>query len=191
VDSNSTNQSKQPLPQERQLVSEAKAGDSKAFGILYDAYVERIYRFVFFRVADEQTAEDITAQVFLRAWEKLGRYRIGNSPFLAWLYTIARNAVIDHYRTRKTVVSLEEALPFLESLRRTIETSVFTVRSRFRPPEKPKKRRASLRRKKVFVTVSIGVAKPTPDRPAPEEVLRAADAALYRAKKTGRNRLVT
>lgn len=108
MDSNSTNQSKQPLPDERQLVSEAKAGDSEAFGILYDAYVERIYRFVFFRVADEQTAEDITAQVFLRAWEKLGRYRIGNTPFLAWLYTIARNAVIDHYRTRKDSVALDD-----------------------------------------------------------------------------------
>lgn len=87
--------------------------------------------------------------------------------------------------------SLEEALPFLESLRRTIEASVFTVRSRLRPRKKPKKRWASRGRKKVFVTVSIGVAEPTPDRPAPEEVLRAADAALYRAKKAGRNRLCT
>ncbi len=108
MDSNSTNQSKQPLPDERQLVHQAKAGNSEAFGVLYDAYVERIFRFVFFRVADEQTAEDITAQVFLRAWEKLGNYRIGTTPFLAWLYTIARNAVIDHYRTRKESVALDD-----------------------------------------------------------------------------------
>ncbi len=108
MDSNSTNHSKQLLPGERQLVTQAKAGDSEAFGTLYDAYVERIYRFVFFRVGDEQTAEDITAQVFLRAWEKLGRYRIGSTPFLAWLYTIARNAVIDHYRTHKENVALED-----------------------------------------------------------------------------------
>jgi diguanylate cyclase (GGDEF)-like protein len=87
--------------------------------------------------------------------------------------------------------SLAEALPFLESLRRTIEASVFTVRSRFRRPGKPKKRRASRGRKKVAVTVSIGVAEPTPDRPGPAEVLRAADAALYRAKNAGRNRLAT
>ena len=70
-----------------------------------------------------------------------------------------------------------------------MEASVFTVRSRLRPPKKPKKRRAGRSRKKVFVTVSIGAAEPTPDGATPEEVLQAADTALYRAKKAGRNRL--
>ena len=49
--------------------------------------------------------------VFLKAWENLKTFRIGRSPFAAWLHRIAHNAVIDHYRTRKTVVSLEEAAP--------------------------------------------------------------------------------
>jgi RNA polymerase sigma-70 factor (ECF subfamily) len=95
---------------EKDLVHRAKAGDAEAFTALYDSYMSRVYRYVFFRVADDQTAEDITSQVFLRAWEHLKRYRQDGS-FLAWLYTIARNAVIDHYRTRKEVVPLNDALP--------------------------------------------------------------------------------
>jgi RNA polymerase sigma-70 factor (ECF subfamily) len=69
--------------------------------------MERVYRYIYFRVTDEETAEDLTSHVFLKAWENLSRYRPGG-PFLAWLYTIAHNAVIDHYRTRKSTVPLEE-----------------------------------------------------------------------------------
>ncbi|HLF73207.1 MAG TPA: sigma-70 family RNA polymerase sigma factor [Anaerolineales bacterium] len=97
-----------PLPNERQLVLQAQAGNAEAFGQLYDAYMERIYRFVYFRVEDQQTAEDITSQVFLRAWNNLDRFRLGRTPYLAWLYTIAHNAVIDHYRTRKVTAALED-----------------------------------------------------------------------------------
>ena len=66
--------SRMPLADEPQLVRQAKAGNSESFGQLYDAYLERIYRFVYFRVEDQQTAEDITSQVFLKAWENLGRF---------------------------------------------------------------------------------------------------------------------
>ena len=100
-----------PLPDEGRLVRQARSGDSDAFAQLYDAYVERVYRYVYFRVTDDMTAEDLTSQVFLKAWENLGRYQQqGGSPFLAWLYTIARNQVIDHYRTRKETVPLEDAV---------------------------------------------------------------------------------
>jgi RNA polymerase sigma-70 factor (ECF subfamily) len=97
-----------PLADEPQLVRQAKAGDADAFGKLYDAYLERIYRFIYFRVEDQQTAEDISSQVFLKAWDNLGRFQIGGTPFLAWLYTIAHNAVIDHYRTRKVTAALDD-----------------------------------------------------------------------------------
>jgi RNA polymerase sigma-70 factor (ECF subfamily) len=99
-----------PLPEEGRLVRQAKSGDSDAFAQLYDAYVERVYRYVYFRVTDDMTAEDLTSQVFLKAWEHLDRYQQGGSPFLAWLYTIARNQVIDHYRTHKESVPLEDAV---------------------------------------------------------------------------------
>lgn len=100
-----------PIPEESRLVHQAKSGDSEAFAQLYDAYLERVYRYVYFRVSDDQTAEDLASQVFLKAWEGLDRYQINGSPFVAWLYTIARNLVIDHYRTRKDSVALEEIIP--------------------------------------------------------------------------------
>jgi len=100
----------QAVDNESSLVRRAKAGNAEAFAELYDAYMERVYRYVYYRVSDRQTAEDITSQVFLRAWEHIRKYRLDGS-FLAWLYTIARNAVIDNYRTRKPVVSLDDAVP--------------------------------------------------------------------------------
>jgi len=92
---------------EDQKVKAAARGDEQAFADLYDTYLDNIYRFVYLRVEDQQTAEDITSNVFLRAWEKLGDYQFRGVPFRAWLFRIARNAVIDHYRTRKETAPLE------------------------------------------------------------------------------------
>lgn len=105
---NVTTHSQEPLPEEQRLVQKAKAGDADAFAILYDAYVDRIYRYIYFRVSDDVVTEDLTSQVFLKAWESLDRYNAGTSPYLAWLYTIARNLVIDYYRTKKATVNLDE-----------------------------------------------------------------------------------
>ena len=101
---------KLPSEDERGLIEQARSGDGEAFSQLYEASFDRVYRFIFFRVTDTETAQDLTSQVFLKAWQNLGRYR-PHGPFLAWLYAIARNAVIDNYRTRKATVSLEEATP--------------------------------------------------------------------------------
>lgn len=99
-----------PLPEEACLVDQAKSGDPDAFAKLYDAYVERVSRYIFFRVSEEGDMEDLVSQVFLKAWENLDRYKVGRSPFIAWLYTIARNLVIDHYRTKKFTLPLDEVL---------------------------------------------------------------------------------
>ena len=102
-----------PLPEEAHLVYQAKSGNSEAFAQLYDAYVERVYRYIYFRTSEDSAAEDLVSQVFLRAWENLGRYKVGSSPFIAWLYTIARNLVIDYYRANKDMVPIDDivALP--------------------------------------------------------------------------------
>lgn len=107
---NSTTRSKSPLPYEADLIRQARSGNSEAFAQLYDAYLERVYRFIYFRVSDDETAEDLTSQVFLKAWENLERYKVSSSPYIAWLYTIARNLVIDYYRTKKESLSLDDAV---------------------------------------------------------------------------------
>ena len=114
-----------PLPEEARLVHRAKSGDSEAFALLYDAYVERVYRYVLFRVSEGEATEDLVSQVFLKAWQNLDRYKTGPSPFIAWLYTIARNLVIDHYRAKKDPLPLEKirALPSdLQSPPEEVET---------------------------------------------------------------------
>jgi RNA polymerase sigma-70 factor, ECF subfamily len=93
-----------------ELVILAKDGDAEAFGHLYEAYLDRIYRYIYFRVTDEQTTEDLISQVFMKAWENLDRYQPSGRPFIAWLYTIAHNTVIDHYRTRKETVAIENTV---------------------------------------------------------------------------------
>jgi RNA polymerase sigma-70 factor (ECF subfamily) len=98
------------LPEEAGLVQRAKSGDAEAFAKLYDAYVERVSRYVYFRVSEGYDVEDLVSQVFLKAWENLERYKMGSSPFAAWLYTITRNLVIDHYRTKKHTLPLEDVL---------------------------------------------------------------------------------
>jgi RNA polymerase sigma-70 factor (ECF subfamily) len=80
--------------------------DANAFGELYDQFVERVYRYLYFRTGSHPEAEDLTEQVFLKAWEAIGRYRWQGRPFLAWLYRLAHNTHIDHVRTQKPTTSL-------------------------------------------------------------------------------------
>lgn len=89
------------------LIEQAAKGDPQSFARLYDLHVDRVYRYVFYRVSDIGVAEDLTQEVFLRGWKALHRFRRTGSPFVAWLLTIAHNLVIDHYRSRKHELSLE------------------------------------------------------------------------------------
>ncbi len=92
-----------------EIVRQCQQGNWDQFGLLFDAWHEKIYRFVFFRTQHKETAEDITSQIFTKALERLGTYNSSRAKFSTWLYQIARNAVIDHYRTRKEISGIEEA----------------------------------------------------------------------------------
>ena len=89
------------------FVKEAIKGDADAFGRLYEVYVDRVYRHVYYRVGNTKDAEDLTQQVFLKAWQAIGRYKQTSSPFLAWLMRISHNLVIDFYRSIKDKVFLD------------------------------------------------------------------------------------
>jgi len=85
----------------------------------------------------------------------------------------------------------DECLPHLEELREIIETSRFTMRRRFRPRVKPKNDKGRKTRPGITITVSIGVAERNNRNTSPDQVVQAADKALYRAKEAGRNRVST
>ncbi|HTJ61756.1 MAG TPA: RNA polymerase sigma factor [Candidatus Saccharimonadales bacterium] len=93
------------------LARRAGSGEAEAFGVLYDRYVDAVYRYVFYRVRNEAEAEDVTSDVFMRALRAIPKYE-PRQAFLAWLYRIARNAVIDRSRRQgaRQQVSFEDAL---------------------------------------------------------------------------------
>jgi len=75
--------------------------------------MEKIYRYIFFRAGDEAQAEDMTEEVFVRAWEALPKYKLGEHPFSSWLYRIAHNLLVDHYRRKKTsTISTDDLLRY-------------------------------------------------------------------------------
>ncbi len=99
------------LDGESKLVEKAVEGDSSAFGSLYDHYQPAIYRFVVVKVGSREEAEDITHHVFLSAWTNVRTYKHRGHPFSSWLYQIARNMVVDHYRSKKDDISLDKLDP--------------------------------------------------------------------------------
>jgi RNA polymerase sigma-70 factor, ECF subfamily len=90
------------------LVEKAQQGDTYAFGVLYDFFVDPIYRYVYFKVKKDD-ALDLTENIFLKVWEHLKSYRRsdGRATFSSWVYRIAHNVVVDHYRMEKEYAALD------------------------------------------------------------------------------------
>ncbi len=95
---------------ENDLVVRSYHGDKEAFGKLYEKYLVDIFRYIYYRIANEADAEDLTEIVFLNAWEALPRVDLKKIRFKPWIYKIAHNKVIDEYRTAHTMVSLEDQI---------------------------------------------------------------------------------
>jgi RNA polymerase sigma-70 factor (ECF subfamily) len=92
----------------RALVDLATGGDAEAFGQLYDHYAPGVYRFVLYRVGSRPLAEDLTSETFMRALRSIQKFTWQGKDFGAWLTTIARNLVTDHFksgRSRLEIVS--------------------------------------------------------------------------------------
>jgi RNA polymerase sigma-70 factor (ECF subfamily) len=81
------------------LVERAQDGDAEAFGLIYDRYVDTVFRFIYFRVGNRQLAEDLTSDTFLRALKRIGSFTWQGRDLGAWLVTIARNLVADHFKS--------------------------------------------------------------------------------------------
>lgn len=80
------------------VVRRVQRGDPDAFHLLYDAYRTRVYTYLRSVLRNRDDAQEVTQQVFMRAFEKAGTFRLGPEPFGAWLFSIARHAAIDHLR---------------------------------------------------------------------------------------------
>ena len=88
------------------LVELARGGDKDAFGLLYDHYHRSVYRFLFYRTRSTQLAEDLTSETFFRALRSMNNFRWQGKDFGAWLMTIARNLVTDHFKAGRTRLEL-------------------------------------------------------------------------------------
>jgi RNA polymerase sigma-70 factor (ECF subfamily) len=83
------------------LVELAQKGDGEAFGQLYDAYSDTVYRYIYYRVSNRPLAEDLTSETFLRALRRISTFTWQGRDFGAWLVTIARNLVADHFKSSR------------------------------------------------------------------------------------------
>jgi RNA polymerase sigma factor (sigma-70 family) len=110
------------------LVTQAISGDVEAFGELYTNHVTKIYRYVYYNVHDKEHAEDITQEVFLKAWKAIGSCRGKEKTFSSWLYRIAHNLIIDKLRKSQKQSSREAELP--ESIRDTSDRMEISLEQR-------------------------------------------------------------
>lgn len=95
---------------EAELAQRAMKHDQAAFAALYNAHVEKIYKYIYYKVGNAPDAEDLCEQVFLKAWEAIGRYTWCGYPFSSWLYKLAHNLVVDYYRTRRESLPLNDVV---------------------------------------------------------------------------------
>jgi len=97
---------------EESLVRRAKENDEAALTQLYEENFDKIYRYIVLKIGDRTEAEDMTQQVFLKAFKSISGYRSKGSPFSSWLFRIAHNQMVDYWRkkSKRTTVPLEESL---------------------------------------------------------------------------------
>jgi RNA polymerase sigma-70 factor (ECF subfamily) len=90
------------------LVARAGRREQAAFAVLYDLFLSPVYRYILYRLGNRADAEDLSEQVFLQAWAAIDRFQWQGKPFLAWLYALARNLVIDARRRARPAQSLDD-----------------------------------------------------------------------------------
>lgn len=102
--------------QELELIALCREWKLENFSELYDRYFNKIYNFIYLKVYSREEAEDLTSEVFFKALNKIETFNPETwTSFQAWIYRIAHNRVVDHYRTKKESTSIEEIIDFKAS----------------------------------------------------------------------------
>src|SRR5512143_1818066 len=102
------------LQDEEGLVRRAQQQDAQAFAQLYEAYFDKIYRYIVLRVGNETEAEDLTQGVFMKVLHSISSYKPQGVPFSSWLYRIAHNQVVDFLRQKSKKATVDiEGLPLV------------------------------------------------------------------------------
>ncbi len=108
------------------IVLKCQKGELEEFGKLYEKYVKKIYDFIYFKTLHKENAEDLTSQIFFKALEKINSFNPEKAKFSTWLYTIANNLLIDHWRGNKETVDIEDVwgLSTNEDIERQVDAKI-------------------------------------------------------------------
>ena len=93
---------------ELDLVKKIQKGDVESFSLLYDMYIKKIYNFIYYKTYHRENAEDLTSLTFTKSLEKIQQFNCKKGSFSSWIYTIARNCVIDYFRTLKLEYDIDD-----------------------------------------------------------------------------------
>lgn len=91
-----------------QAIEEIKAGNLNNFGLVYDKFVSKIYRFFYYRTNNQNISQDLTSQTFLKAIKSLQNKKFTGDNFTAWLYKIAKNLLVDYYRQHRENLNIDD-----------------------------------------------------------------------------------
>jgi RNA polymerase sigma-70 factor (ECF subfamily) len=92
---------------EREHILACQGGNTEAFGLIYDRHVRTIYNFIYYKVFDKDSAEDLTSQTFFKALKNVNSVD-PERPIISWLYKIAHNSVLDHYRSTRPSEDIDD-----------------------------------------------------------------------------------
>ncbi len=119
------------MEEEKDIIKKIQNGDKEAFGQVYNVYYDKIFRFAFRRTSLQETAEDITSEVFVSAMKSIGRFKYkGNNSFNAWIYRIANNKICDYFRKNYRVKTIElEKAGQLEEKKEQSPDAIFAAKT--------------------------------------------------------------
>ncbi len=103
------------MQDEQCLVQKARDGDKEAFAQLYESHVDKIYRYLVLKTGNKIEAEDMTQQVFLKAFQSISSFKWQGTPFTAWLFRIAHNLMVDYMRHKEKRATLPLDEPIAKS----------------------------------------------------------------------------